>query len=452
MEKKLILFIDKLFDSENFNYIFSDNGFKLFWAESLEKGLERLNLEDFDLVLIDPKFSKNSGLQILENIKRKFNHIPVIMIEEEGSIQNAINAMQKGAFDYLLKSYPQEVLKQRIEFAINNSKNNKFKFGKVESDISPPRILTRNKKVQEILELCQRISSSKAPILIQGESGTGKELIARYIHYQSPRSKEPFVAVNCAALPESLFESELFGYEKGAFTGALVRKLGKFELADKGTILLDEISEMSLYLQAKLLRVLQESEIDRIGGKTPITINVRVIATTNKNLIECIEKGTFREDLYYRLNVVKIEVPPLRERREDIELLVQYFLKKYSEFYGKSSYSISNEAIEWLKRQPWRGNIRELKNMIERIVLTSPKNFLDLKDVKPDESPYQEMRDLELYPLNLREMERKMIIKALEQTGWNRTHAARVLGISIRTLRNKLNEYKEEINFNQGKI
>ncbi len=447
MEHRVILFLDKFKNLDITSSIFSDNGFKLFWAENEERGLDKLKEEGFDLILIDPKFSNESGFQILEKIKTRFNHLPVIIIEEEGSIQNAVEAMQKGAFDYLIKSYPAEVLKQRIEFAINNSKYNEVKSDKIESS-SSPCIITQNKRMLEILNLCQKIASSNAPVLIQGESGTGKELIARYIHFYGPRRKEPFVAVNCAALPESLFESELFGHEKGAFTGALMRKPGKFELADQGTILLDEISEMGPYLQAKLLRVLQENEIDRVGGKQPIPINVRVIATTNKNLFECIEKGTFREDLFYRLNVIRIEVPPLRERIEDIEPLVQYFLKKYSQFYGKTFNSISKEAIEWLRKQTWRGNIRELKNVIERAVLTSSRNVLDLKDIHLlTENPYKELKTSELISLNLREMEKKMIIKALEQTNWNRTYAARILGISIRTLRNKLREYKENMNF-----
>jgi two-component system response regulator AtoC len=367
-----------------------------------------------------------------------------VVIEEGGSIPNAVEAMQSGASDYLLTSYPSEVIRQRIEIVLHEAKKRKIKDEIVESHSSIPSIITQDQKMIEILTFCKKISSSNAPVLIQGESGTGKELIARYIHSQSNRRKEPFIAVNCAALPESLFESELFGHEKGAFTGALARKVGKFELANRGTLLLDEISEMSPYLQAKLLRVLQENEIDRIGGKTPIPVDVRVIATTNQDLSLCIEKGTFREDLYFRLNVIRIQLPPLRERVSDIERLVQFFLEKYSEFYGKS-FSITKEAIEWLKKQYWKGNVRELKNSIERAVLSSSKTTLDLKDFSTHESIFSGAHGVESFPLCLKEMERKLIIKALEQTGGNRTHAARVLGISIRTLRNKLHEYEEEL-------
>lgn len=447
MEHRIILFLNKHKYFDILSKLFSDNGYKFSWADSKENGLNKLMDERFHLILIDTEFLNKDGFQIIEEIKRKFNHIPIIVIEEEGNIQNAVEAMHKGAFDYLIKSYPDDVLKQRIEFAINNSKYYEVKKERLE-DSSSPCIISQNKKMMEILHLCKKIASSHVPVLIQGESGTGKELIARYIHFHSPRCNEPFVAVNCAALPESLFESELFGHEKGAFTGALVRKPGKFELADRGTILLDEISEMSPYLQAKLLRVLQENEVDRIGGRQPIPINVRVIATSNRNLLECIEKGTFREDLFYRLNVIRIEVPPLRERIDDIELLVQFFLKKYSEVYGKTFCSISKEALEWLKKQYWRGNIRELKNMIERVVLTSSKNSLDLTDFHSIvDCPPSESKALESFPINLKEMEKKMIMKALEQTNWNRTYAARILGISIRTLRNKLKEYKENMSF-----
>jgi DNA-binding NtrC family response regulator len=445
MEQKILLFINDKTQSINIiSKIFSQNGYKLFWAESENSGLEQLTQNLFDLILIDLKFSEPNGFHLLEEIKKRIDKTPIVVIEEGGSIPNAVEAMQSGASDYLLTSYPSEVIRQRIEIVLHEAKKRKIKDEIVESHSSIPSIITQDQKMIEILTFCKKISSSNAPVLIQGESGTGKELIARYIHSQSNRRKEPFIAVNCAALPESLFESELFGHEKGAFTGALARKVGKFELANRGTLLLDEISEMSPYLQAKLLRVLQENEIDRIGGKTPIPVDVRVIATTNQDLSLCIEKGTFREDLYFRLNVIRIQLPPLRERVSDIERLVQFFLEKYSEFYGKS-FSITKEAIEWLKKQYWKGNVRELKNSIERAVLSSSKTTLDLKDFSTHESIFSGAHGVESFPLCLKEMERKLIIKALEQTGGNRTHAARVLGISIRTLRNKLHEYEEEL-------
>jgi two-component system response regulator FlrC len=252
------------------------------------------------------------------------------------------------------------------------------------------------------------------------------------------------VAVNCASLPETLLESELFGHEKGAFTGAIARKIGKFELANGGTILLDEISEMNTFLQAKILRVLQENEVDRIGGNRPVPIDIRVIATTNRDLMASVEKGEFREDLFYRLNVINITLPPLRERPGDIELLSHHFLRKFVGDYGRAASSISEPAMFWLKRQEWRGNVRELRNVIERAVLLSSQPVLDLQDFSAPQDQGKELERVEMAPssLCLREMEQKMISRALEKTQGNRTHAAKILGISIRTLRNKLNEYK----------
>lgn len=308
---------------------------------------------------------------------------------------------------------------------------------------SPP-LITRNKKMLEIIVLCQKIAPSKATVLLQGESGTGKELLARYIHFLSPRNRGPFVAVNCASLPETLLESELFGHEKGAFTGAVAKKIGKFELAHGGTILLDEISEMNAFLQAKILRVLQESEVDRLGGHHPIPIDIRVIATTNRHLESSVQKGDFRDDLYYRLNVVNIKIPPLRERPEDIPLIADHYLKFYAQSYGRAVENISPAALAWLQRQEWKGNVRELKNKIEYGVLITNKNFLDVEDLDekgtlPPESPVLPPMD----SLCLKDMERRLILRALETTEGNRTQAAKILGISIRTLRNKLHEYKK---------
>lgn len=305
-------------------------------------------------------------------------------------------------------------------------------------------LLTRNKKMIEIIILCQKIAPSKATVLLQGESGTGKELLARYIHSLSPRNRGPFVAVNCASLPETLLESELFGHEKGAFTGAIAKKVGKFELAHGGTILLDEVSEMNTFLQAKILRVLQESEVDRIGGHHPIPIDIRVIATTNRHLESRVQKGDFRDDLYYRLNVVNFKIPPLRERPEDIPLLAEHYLKFYAQNYGRAVENISSAALAWLQNQEWKGNVRELKNKIEYAVLITDKNFLDVEDfVEKGALPAEPHVLPPLDSLCLKDMERRLILKTLETTQGNRTQAAKVLGISIRTLRNKLNEYKK---------
>ncbi len=299
----------------------------------------------------------------------------------------------------------------------------------------------------QLLRMAEAVAPTRATALIQGESGTGKEILARYIHAKSDRSQGPFIAINCASLPEGLLESELFGHEKGAFTGAIMRKLGKFELAQNGTILLDEISEMHPHLQAKLLRVLQENEIDRVGGRHPVPINVRVIATTNRNLQEAIQNNSFREDLFYRLNVISFNLPALRARRGDIPLLAEYFLHRYAKLFGKGAVKISSQALAALENAAWPGNVRELENAVARGVLLAQGNQVHPKDILADsrvETPAAApMARVKLEkPVTLREMEQNLIFQALDETAGNRTHAAKMLGISVRTLRNKLHEYR----------
>jgi len=424
----------------------SQNGYTVHLAENAEKALKLFNHKPFDLVISDVRLPDMSGLQLLDNIKSRSVPTPVILMTGFGTVQNAVEAIRKGAFDYILKPFPLEILERGIENALRLS----LVPQNATHDEPPSRtsfhpIVSQDKRMKEIMNLCGRIAQSKATVLIQGESGTGKELLARFIHGQSQRNQGPFVAVNCASLPETLLESELFGHEKGAFTGAIARKIGKFELAHRGTILLDEISEMNTFLQAKILRVLQENELDRIGGSRPTPIDIRVIATTNRDLAASVGKGEFREDLYYRLNVINITLPPLRERPGDIELLTYHFLKKFGEDYGKPGCSISEPAMAWLKRQEWRGNVRELRNILERAVLISSQTILDLKDfsVSQEQGTGPERVEIDPSSLCLKEMEERMISKALEKTQGNRTHAAKILGISIRTLRNKLNEYKK---------
>jgi DNA-binding NtrC family response regulator len=449
MKQRPILIVDD--ESEIRETLFeglSNNGYAIFLAENGEGALRLFDQRPFDLVVLDVKLPDRDGIQVLDTIKNRSAETPVIMMSGYGTTQNAIEAMRKGAFDYLLKPFSMDVIKQRIQMALKEAVVRRESPPEMTGfSPSPVPIITRDKKMMELIEVCQRVASSKATVLIQGESGTGKELYARYIHARSPQCEGPFVAVNCASLPETLFESELFGHEKGAFTGALGRKIGKFELAHGGTLLLDEISEMSTFLQAKILRVLQESEVDRIGGKEPIPVDVRVIATTNRDLKACIKEGVFREDLYYRLNILSFKLPLLRERAGDIDLLVSYFLKKYTEQYKSQAQSISERASIWLKKQPWRGNVRELKNVLERAVLMASEPVLDLKDFCPVDQIGPEESETQAPPFtfSLREMEKNLIFKALEETNGNRTHAAKMLGISIRTLRNKLNEYKDSL-------
>lgn len=423
----------------------SKGGNTIHLSGTAEEALRLIDQKAFDLVISDVKLPGLSGLQLLDSIKNKSAYTPVIMMTGFGTVQNAVEAMKKGAFEYLLKPFSLSVMGQVVEKALENNLI-KAETRPVPPDFSPLSmpIITKDRKMQEIIELCKRVAPSKATLLVQGESGTGKELIARFVHRYSQHNQGAYVAVNCASLPESLLESELFGHEKGAFTGAIGKKIGKFELAHRGTILLDEISEMNTFLQAKILRVLQENEVDRIGGQHPIPVDIRVIATTNRNLEECIAKGEFREDLFYRLNVISVKLPPLRERAEDVELLAEYFLREISEGYGKPPHSISESAVSWLKKQEWRGNIRELKNTIQRAVLMSSHSVLTSQDFGSEEMDVpEEKREEDPSTLSLRVMEKNLIFHALEKTHGNRTHAAKILGISIRTLRNKLSEYKQ---------
>jgi two-component system response regulator FlrC len=332
---------------------------------------------------------------------------------------------------------------QIIHSAVANGSNGKRR----EESRKKYEIITQNKNMEKLLEIAKDIADSKASIFIQGESGTGKELFARYIHNHSPRRDDLFVAVNCAALPENLLESELFGHEKGAFTGAISRKKGKFELANHGTLLLDEVSEMDYQLQSKLLRVLQEREIDRIGGMNPVSVDVRFIATTNRDIEKQIKDGKFREDLHYRLNVIPLYLPPLRERKDDIPLLAKHFVEKYRELDNRSVKGLTDEAIASLMQMTWKGNIRELENIVERAVLMCKEDLISNKDLFLTEKHRQP--DCATQPIapsaSLKEIEKNVILNTLDHTNGNRTHAAEILGISVRTLRNKMNEYRKKM-------
>jgi DNA-binding NtrC family response regulator len=448
MEKKPILIVEndrqygKKLDQE-----LSHNGFKVHLAETAREALKLVEDIPMEAIITDVQLPDMNGFDLLETMKNRTPSVPVILMTGGGEVSEAVSAMRKGAEDYLVKPFAVDHLETVLHRVLSNQPPQR----KEEDDssrmpsLSVPMI-TQDRRLKEILDLCRRVAASKATVLIQGESGTGKELLARFLHRQSSRAQGPFVAVNCASLPETLLESELFGHEKGAFTGAVGRKIGKFELAHKGTLLLDEISEMNTFLQAKILRVLQENEVDRIGGSRPIPIDIRVVATTNRDLESSIRKGEFREDLFYRLNVIGVHLPPLRERREDIEILSSYFLKKFAAEYNRPAQGLSGEAMAWLKEQEWRGNVRELKNSLERAVLISSRNVLGVQDFGASESETgPEEGEKWEDSLTLRGMEQKVILGALEKTNGNRTHAAKILGISIRTLRNKLNEYKQEV-------
>lgn len=395
----------------------------------------------YDLVVTALNLPQVDGMEVLREVKRQNPSTPVVILTSQGSVKNAVEAMKQGAADFLLKPVTVELMAEVASRMLRPRAQRRS------GPANGRRIVTDDKRIIKLLEMAKAVADSRATVLISGESGTGKELFARFLHENSSRKKGPFVAVNCASLPEGLLESELFGHEKGAFTGAVARKPGKFELADGGTILLDEISEMAVSLQAKLLRVLQEGELDRVGGRHPVPVDVRVVATTNRNLKEHMEKGNFREDLYYRLNVIPLRIPPLRERKGDVPLLLQHFLSMYAQENNRLGLSLSDEAERLLAAHRWPGNVRELMNTMERAVLLArgevitPETLMFEDQCRPSPPAGATADDLDLPP-TLREAEKVLITRALDHTDGNRTHAAKMLGISVRTLRNKLNEYK----------
>ncbi len=383
-------------------------------------------------IITDLRMPAMDGLELLEHVRRSEPNLPVILISAHGSVPTAVQAIRNGATDFLVKPFSQDALDAVLERLPREVTG---RHATVTNDI-----VTQNPAMRTLLEQAAQAARTDATVLVQAESGTGKELLARWVHHSSPRSKGPFVAVNCAALPDSLLESELFGYEKGAFTGANAFKPGKFELAQKGTILLDEIGEMAPLLQAKLLRVLQEQEVDRVGGRTPVPINIRVIATTNKDLRKLISRGRFREDLFFRLNVVPLRIPPLRERKDDIPVLTRHFAQKYG---AGDADEVGEEALQLLGSYGWPGNVRELENVVHRAfalrgrLKVKPADLFDESMISTDNLELQAGHSVS-------EMERKLILATLEQTNGNRTHAAKMLGISLRTLRNKLRDYRVE--------
>ncbi|UCF94140.1 MAG: sigma-54-dependent Fis family transcriptional regulator [Desulfobacterales bacterium] len=426
-------------------------GFAVDTACSGSEALDKFKAEQHRLVISDVKMPVVSGMEVLRKIKRIAPHTPVIMMTAFGTVNNAVETMQLGAADYILKPFALETLAAAVKRHIRAADEQgraAFPHPSARTSAARKQIITQAPEMLHILRLAQNVAPSRATVLIQGESGTGKELLAAFIHQHSGDAEQPFVAVNCAALPDTLAESELFGHEKGAFTGAQNRKLGKFELAQRGTIVLDEISEMALPLQAKLLRVLQEREVDRVGGSRPVPVEARVIAISNVDLKQCVWDGKFREDLFYRLNVIPLAVPPLRERKSDIPLLAGYFFEKYVAAHHKPMRRIAEEAMALLGEQDWKGNIRELENTIERAVLVGsgavllPEHLLFGEPKNPGSAP---VAPLVKVGLSVREMEKELICRTLQEVDQNRTRAAAILGVSIRTLRNKLREYKEEM-------
>ena len=402
--------------------------------------LEKITRDHYDLIITAIDLPQINGIDFLKRAKEINRSTPIILISANARVKEAVYAMKLGAYDFILKPLTFEMM----EIIISQISND---LGVKETSSNGERftIITKNDEMKMLLQDARRIADSQASVFIHGASGTGKELFARYIHNNSRRKDKPFIAINCSALPESLMESELFGHEKGSFTGAITRKRGKFEIADHGTILLDEISEMDVSLQSKLLRAIQEREIDRVGGAVPIPVDVRIIATTNRDIKKRINDGKFREDLFYRLNVIPLHLPLLRERRDDILLLADYFIGKYNNLDNRNVKGLTPEITDLLMEMPWKGNVRELENLMERAVLMTRGDVINDKCLFTNEKKkvVEQSNPNFMSTVPLKEMEKTAIFYALNQTNGNRTHAADLLGISVRTLRNKLNEYRK---------
>ena len=451
MSKRSILVVDD--DKNTRDYLAAFLGGAGFAVECLGSGdeaIERLAAgHSPSMILLDVMLPGKDGIEVLANVKAIHPSIPIIILSGIGQIKTVVEAMKMGASDYLTKPFEEEALELAIGNAIEKERlKEEVKTLKQQlAYVEQGNILTSNPQMLRIIDISRHVAGTDVPVLILGESGVGKEVIASFIHEQSNRSDAAFVKVNCAALPHELLESELFGYERGAFTGAIRDKIGKFEQADKGTLLLDEIGEMSPHLQAKLLHVLQDGEFSRLGGKKPVKVNVRVIAATNKKLKEAVLKGEFRNDLYFRLNVIKLEVPPLRERREDIPLLCNYFLEKYRERYQSPVQQFPKDLMETFLRYDWPGNVRQLENIVKRYLILPDADVtgeLRTASSEPVAQPVQTAN------VSLKEVaghaaevaEKEVVLRVLEETNWNRKESARRLKISYKALRNKLKKWQ----------
>ncbi len=443
MKKKILLIDDDRLVRSSVQEVLTRAGYDVVSFTNGQDAVDAFDPDIFKLILCDMKMPGLSGIEVLKKIRSVSKTVPFIIMTAYGTIDTAVEAMQHGAYDFMEKPFSSpDALEIRVMRALElgalreENKTLKKQLGKKYKYIGSSKV------VKDIDKLVKTVAGSRSTVLITGESGTGKELIARSIHMNSNRKNEAFIKINCAALPENLIESELFGHKKGAFTGALRDTKGKFELASGGTLLLDEIGEMPISLQSKLLRVLQEREIDKVGGEHPVEVDVRVIATTNRNLGEEIVKGNFREDLYYRLNVVPIHLAPLRERTSDIEELVNHFIVQFNEENGFAVDGITKDAVTKLKSHKWSGNVRELENAVERAVVLKKSGMLDADLFLLHEIKKQDNADDFPSGITIAEMEKRLIYKTLEKCGGNKTKTADMLDISIRTLRNKLQEYE----------
>jgi len=444
----ILIIDDETLQREILTTILSEEGYSVYTASCLEEA--RKIIDEFypDIILTDLKLGNQNGIEILHDLPEQPLRPSVIVITAFGTISSAVEAIKKGAFDYMTKPVDKEVLLVTIKKAeerVNLIKENLRLKNELYEKFKIEGIVGKSPKMMQILDIVRKVTPTNVTVLIYGESGTGKELIARAIHYNSPRKNGPFIAINCAAIPETLIESELFGYEPGAFTGANTRKIGLIESANRGTLFLDEIAELPLLMQSKLLRVLQDKEIRRIGGKDTMKVDVRIIAATNKNLSEQIEKNKFREDLYYRLKVVTVDLPPLRERKEDIPELINYFMEKYSKEFGKMIKGIDEKAMHALLSYHWPGNIRQLETVIERAIIICESEKITLKDIHDElnSSSLKNIFDIEIPDegINYEELEKELLKKALIKSNFVIAKAAKLMGMSYDTFWYRLKKF-----------
>ncbi len=440
---KILIVDDEVNLLQSLSDILKRKGYSVATARNGLEALEKLKERYFNIAIVDLKMPKMGGMELLEIMKERYLQTLVVILTGYGTIKNAVEAMKKGAYNYLIKPFsPDEILliANKIMEEENLREENRFLRQELEKK---GEIITQNEEMHRLKELIEQVARAEATVLITGETGTGKELVAQAIYQKSSRKRNLFVKVNCAALAEGVLESELFGHERGAFTDAYIQKKGRFELADRGTLFLDEIGDIPLTTQVKLLRVLQEGEFERVGAEETIKVDVRIIAATNQNLPQAIKEKRFREDLFYRLNVVSLALPPLRKRKEDIPLLAQYLLKKHRTL-NKQVEGISKKALDYLISYPWPGNIRELENTMERAIILAKKPLIEKGDLSlPSRNiPSLSKVSFSLVSKSLREVERSLLVTVLKETNWNLSKAAQILKISRTTLYSKIKKHK----------
>jgi nitrogen regulation protein NR(I) len=463
-DRKQILVAD---DEPNLRRVLSAqlhrDGYEVIAVEDGQAALEAIAMHHVDVVITDLRMPRVDGMELLKQVTASHPDVPVIMITAHGTVDTAVEALKLGAFDYITKPFEQSELRNVVGKAARSRELSQRDLGAETSEPGRYRLIGQSAPMSEVYQVIEKVADTPSTVLITGESGTGKELIARALHENSSRANKPFIRVNCAAIPRDLIESELFGYEKGAFTGAVTSKPGRFELAHDGTLFLDEIGEIPVNMQVKLLRAIQEQEFERVGGIKTIEVDVRLVAATNRDLQEEIRQGRFREDLYYRLNVVQVRLPPLRERTSDIPLLVDHFIRHFRGKLKKDVRGVTDAAMERLLSHPWPGNIRELENVIERCTLFCDEERIDVGDLPPEmrvmsptpapsspdaRAPSDAPEAMDRPPPGLKEavreatsrIEREIIVRALKQTGGNVTHTARLLKISRKSLQTKMKE------------